>query len=130
MTTYDNPADNPRASLGRRGEDTAAAYLTELGYLLLDRNWRCGKEGELDIVALSPDRECVVVVEVKTRRSVAYGSPLEAVTWSKALRLRRLAGAWCQAHEPQAARVRIDVIGVLVRAGRPPQITHVEAVAS
>ncbi|WP_018155552.1 YraN family protein [Demetria terragena] len=130
MMTNGSATENPRGALGRFGEETAARYLLAHGYEVLARNWRCGREGELDVVALSPQRDCVVVVEVKTRRSTQYGSPLEAVTWAKARRLRRLAGAWCQANEPSAPYVRIDVIGVLVLGDRPPQITHVEAVGS
>lgn len=130
MTAHDRSATDERRALGRYGEDTAAEYLAERGYQVLARNWRCGREGELDIVAISPHRDCVVVVEVKTRRTVAFGSPLEAVTWSKAQRLRRLAGAWCAQHSPSVPYVRIDVIGVMVRDDHPPEITHVEAVAS
>ena len=53
--------------VGRRGEDEAAAYLTALGWRILDRNWRCAS-GEVDIVAL--DGRELVIVEVKTRSSV------------------------------------------------------------
>jgi putative endonuclease len=130
MTSRERTTTDQRGALGRFGEDTAAQYLTDRGYAVLERNWRCGREGEVDIVALSPERDCVVVVEVKTRRTVAFGSPLEAVTWSKASRLRRLAGAWCQAHSPNVPYVRIDVIGVLVPDGRPPEVTHVQGVTS
>lgn len=129
MTT-DERATDARAALGRFGEDAAATYLSERGYFVLERNWRAGRQGEIDLVALSPERDCVVVVEVKTRRTTTFGSPLEAITWSKAARLRRLAGAWCQANSPSVPLVRIDVIGVLVLDGQPPQVTHVEAVAS
>lgn len=130
MAVHEDAREDRRGRLGRFGEDLAAGYLTDCGYEVLDRNWRCGREGELDLVALSPERDCIVVVEVKTRRSVRFGSPLEAVTWTKTLRLRRLAGAWCQAHSPGAPGLRIDVIGVLVPDDRPPEVTHVRAVAS
>ena len=63
---------------------------------VLDRNWRC-EHGEIDLVAL--DGDCLVVCEVKTRRSTAFGEPVEAVTWRKAARLRRLAAAWLAAHD-------------------------------
>ena len=51
--------------------------------------------------------------EVKTRRTERFGAPVEAVSWSKAARLRRLAAAWLQEHEVRGGRIRIDVIGVL-----------------
>ena len=82
-------------ALGRRGEDLAAAYLTEQGLVVLDRNWRC-RLGELDIVATDSAR--LVVCEVKTRSSTRYGLPAEAVDARKARRIRHIAGAWLAAH--------------------------------
>jgi putative endonuclease len=99
--------------LGRRGEQLAADYLEQAGLRILDRNWRC-ETGELDIVAL--DQRVLVVCEVKTRSGVRYGSPLEAVSHRKRVRLRRLAAAWLAAHGLRFDDVRIDVIG-LVRDG-------------
>jgi putative endonuclease len=96
--------------LGRLGEDTAAGHLTDLGWVIIDRNWRCD-EGELDIVARDgPD---LVVCEVKTRSSTDYGTPVEAVTPAKAARLRRLASRWLAAHGAGHATARIDVIGLV-----------------
>lgn len=128
MATGRQAATGVRGALGRFGEDMAVRYLGDQGYAVLDRNWQCGREGELDIVARTPDGACVVAVEVKTRRSLTYGSPLEAITWAKAARLRRLAAAWCRAHGPGTGDVRIDVIGVIVDGSAPPQILHVEGV--
>ncbi|MBX6768172.1 MAG: YraN family protein, partial [Actinomadura rubrobrunea] len=100
---------NDNAALGRRGEHAAAAYLTRLGWTIIDRNWRC-PEGELDIVAYDGRRH--VVCEVKTRSTAAFGAPLEAITPDKAARLRRLAGRWAAAHRIRGADVRIDVLGL------------------
>ncbi|GAA1525743.1 putative endonuclease [Microbacterium ginsengiterrae] len=98
--------------LGRDGEDRAAQHLTERGYRVIDRNWRCS-QGEIDIVAEHGDTLCIV--EVKTRRSIAYGHPFDAVDERKRERLWRLAYAWCRAHSEQAARrsLRLEVIGVI-----------------
>lgn len=96
--------------LGRRGEDLAAAHLRMIGFEILDRNWRCG-QGEIDIVAR--DGREIVFVEVKTRSSVAFGNPLEAITPAKLARLRRLAVAWCEAHPGHSARIRIDAIAIV-----------------
>lgn len=113
--------------LGRRGEDEAATYLTSLGYRIVDRNWRCPR-GEIDIVAL--DGGELVVVEVKTRSSRAYGDPLEGVTAEKLTRLCVLAGAWRRAHRGVRARgTRIDLIGVLVPRHEAPVLDHLRAVA-
>jgi putative endonuclease len=99
--------------LGRAGEDAAARFLTDLGYVVLDRNWRC-RLGEIDIVAT--DGSSLVVCEVKTRGGGAFGSPAEAVTYEKLARLRLLANEWVKASTGRWPRVRIDVIAV-VRTG-------------
>jgi putative endonuclease len=107
--------------LGARGEQIAAVYLSDLGMQVLDRNWRC-REGELDIVAR--DRDAMVFCEVKTRRGLGFGHPVEAVTAVKQRRLRTLAHRWLAAHEEHAPDVRFDVVGVLVRPDRPALVTH------
>jgi putative endonuclease len=115
-----------RSTLGAYGEAIAARHLVGQGMVLLDRNWRCDL-GEIDLV-LRHGRT-LVVCEVKTRSSLAYGSPLEAVTERKAARLRRLAARWLAAHELRPAEIRIDLVGVLVRAGAPAEVDHVRGVA-
>lgn len=103
-------------AVGQYGERTAARFLEDRGYALVARNWR-GTGGELDIVALDGDE--VVVVEVKTRTSTAFGHPAQAVTPRKLARLRRLAGEWLTTYEPYVASVRIDVVAVTAqRQGR------------
>ena len=98
--------------LGRAGEDRAARYLEQLGFEILDRNWRC-RAGEIDVVAA--DASTVVVVEVKTRRGEAYGHPFEALDARKRARLWRLAVAWAVAHrdQVQGRRLRIDAVGLI-----------------
>jgi putative endonuclease len=92
---------------------------------VLDRNWRAS-QGELDLVALDGDE--LVVVEVKTRRSVAYGHPAEAVTPRKLARVRRLAAEWLSAHEVRPGSVRVDVVAVLVPPRAPAQVEHLVGV--
>ena len=131
MTTTHDPAAAPsggeRGRLGRYGEDLAVRYLRDLGLQVLDRNWRC-EHGEVDVVAL--DGDCVVFCEVKTRRPSRFGEPVEAVTFAKAARLRRLAAAYLASHCVRASGVRIDVVGVLCRAGEPAVLRHVVGVGS
>ncbi len=111
--------------LGRRGEELAAAFLTEAGYLVVDRNWRCG-QGEIDIVAV--DGVETVFVEVKTRSTVAFGHPFEAITVQKLARLRRLAAAWCAASPGHHPSIRIDAISVIAPSDGAPQIDHLTRV--
>ncbi len=96
--------------LGRRGEDAAAQYLQGRGMTIVARNWRC-TTGEIDIVAR--EGSVLVFCEVKTRRGLRYGPPLEAITPAKAARLRRLAGAWLAESGGHAGQIRIDAVGIL-----------------
>jgi len=113
--------------VGRRGEDEAAAYLTALGWRILDRNWRC-PSGEIDIVAL--DGRELVIVEVKTRSSLGYGDPLEAVVPEKLTRLCVLAGAWRRAHRGvRASGTRVDLVGILLPRHAEATIDHLRAAA-
>ena len=113
-------------ALGRYGEELAARFLAKQGWTILDRNWRCST-GELDIVA---ERDRILVIcEVKARRSLRFGSPLEAVTPEKLQRLRRLAGAWIASHPQHSETVRIDVISVLVDDAGMTRLQHIEGVS-
>lgn len=110
--------------LGRQGEALAARHLVAAGLEILSTNWRC-PTGEIDIVAR--DGSTLVVCEVKTRRSTAFGGPLEAVTYRKAARLRRLAAAWLRANPVRVRDVRVDLVGVLLPPGGAAQVEHVRA---
>ena len=113
--------------LGSLGESIAVTYLTDAGLCVLDRNWRC-REGELDVVAR--DGDALVFCEVKTRRGVGFGHPVEAVTHVKQRRLRTLAQRWLAAHDEHAPELRFDVVGVLVRPDGPALVTHLRAAFS
>ena len=111
--------------LGKSGEQTAADYLEAHGFRILDRNWRSA-DGEIDIVAV--ERHALVVCEVKTRTSTRYGTPLEAVSRAKRVRLRRLAAQWLNAHGIRFDEVRIDVVGLLYEGTGGFTIEHVRGV--
>jgi putative endonuclease len=117
--------DTTRRAVGAYGERMAARHLEGLGLRIVDRNWRCAR-GEIDLVAV--DGDCLVVVEVKTRRTIDFGTPVEQVSWRKLARLRRLAAMWLAEHPGRFTDVRVDVIGVW----RPPsgrcQVEHLPGV--
>ena len=121
------PADARRA-LGAAGERAVAEWYADAGYEIVDRNWRC-REGELDLVAARGDE--IVFCEVKTRRSVTYGAPVEAVTATKQQRIRVLAMRWLGEHPERRARgaraLRFDVASVLAVRGQAPVIDVIEA---
>jgi putative endonuclease len=105
-----------RQALGRRGEEAAAHWYLDAGYQIVARNWRC-RDGEIDIVARAPGGAGIVICEVKTRSSSAYGHPTEAVTAVKQRRLRRLAARWLDQHRKAGGAtgsVRFDVASVMV----------------
>ena len=98
-----------RRAIGKTGEDRAAAWYQERGYRLLARNWR-SRQGEIDLIAERAGT--VVFCEVKARTGTRFGEPLEAVTRSKQLRLRRLAAEWLRAAD-RFYEVRFDVVSIL-----------------
>ena len=102
-----------RLALGAGGEAAAAAWYTARGYEVLDRNWRVRGEidGELDLVVRKG--RLIAFCEVKTRSSMAYGSPALAVGRDKQRRLRLLATAWLRAHRVRADHLRFDVATVV-----------------
>lgn len=112
-------------SLGEYGERVAARCLVEQGMVVLDRNWRC-EQGEIDLVLR--DGAVLVVCEVKTRSSSAYGHPLEQVSQAKTARLRRLAGAWIAAHDLRPPEVRLDLVSVLRGPRGAALVEHVPGV--
>ncbi|HEY3607668.1 MAG TPA: YraN family protein [Pseudonocardiaceae bacterium] len=114
-------SDTAAHDLGRRGEDFAAAYLTDSGLVILSRNWRC-RDGELDLVAT--DRVTVVVCEVKTRATDEFGDPAEYVTPAKALRVRRATQAWLRRYRVGWCDVRFDVLAILWPPTGEPRLRH------
>ncbi len=97
-----------RRALGSRGEQIAAAHLRRAGYDILATNWRC-PVGELDIVA--QDGEVLALVEVRTRRGRAFGSPEESITPAKQVKLVDVAQAYVAEHDWRGDW-RIDVVAV------------------
>ena len=117
-----------RQDLGRWGEDQAEQYLLRRGYAIVGRNVRT-RYGEIDLVARqeSASGAATVFVEVKTRRSAAYGLPEEAVTARKQAHLLAAAQSYLQAHPELDGDWRVDVIAIRKeRAGQAAEITHFE----
>lgn len=120
--------DDARVSLGRRGEAVAAAYLADLGWQIVARNWRT-RAGELDIVAR--DGQWLVFVEVRARRAgrkgaaPMAGAPEESVTPRKQLQLIALTDAYLF-ELPFDGPVRIDIIALELAAdGSVARLNHI-----
>jgi putative endonuclease len=112
---------DPRAALGRQGEEEAARYLRGLGYRIVGRRERVLR-GDIDIVAL--DGRCVVFVEVRTRTDTEHGHPAETVGPAKQRRIAELATAYIRRHRLEDCQVRIDVVAVTFTAAGKPVVEH------
>ena len=109
-----------RKQLGQHGEALARRFLEKQGYSILETNFRCSY-GEVDIVA--QEREQLVFVEVKTRRSRTFGTPEESITQSKKNKLMEVAQAYLQTHVDLPEAWRIDVVTIeITHPNSPPKI--------
>jgi len=95
--------------LGKQGEEIATAYLLKQGYQILDVNWRAGRN-EIDIIA--KDKEFLVIIEVKSRRSDTFMEPEEAVTREKQQALIRAANAYIFRKNIDL-ETRFDIISII-----------------
>ncbi|MDD4997619.1 MAG: YraN family protein [Syntrophales bacterium] len=101
-----------RMRTGKQGEDLAAAHLAENGYRILERNYR-SVFGEIDIVAEEGDT--LVFVEVKSRRSEAYGDPQLAVGPKKQRKISRVAMSYLSEKGWNRRPARFDIVAVKLR---------------
>jgi len=117
-----------RKDVGALGEKLAADYLKKHGYKIIQKNFRC-REGEIDII--TQKGECLVFVEVRTKRNAAFGTPEESVTLSKREKLISLADIYLQAYDKPPASWRIDVVAVeLGPNNRVSRLEHIENAVS
>lgn len=110
--------------LGKWGEDEAARFLERKGYEILERDWKMGKR-DLDIIAVTEDRQTLVIVEVKTRKSEEYQEPEEAVNVSKMRNLAIAANAYIKQKELMQ-EVRFDIVSVVGGQSAVDHIEHIE----
>ncbi len=104
---------NPTAVLG---EDKACDYLrTKEKHTILERNFRQGY-GEIDIIAIdkSEKEPVLAFIEVKTRKSNAYGTPFEAITYYKMQSLLKTAQYYAMTHKKLPEALRIDAVSVIL----------------
>jgi len=96
---------------GGWGEGVAAKYLKSRGFRIAHINF-VTILGELDIVAVTPDNNVLVFVEVKTRADNAYGAPCESITYSKRRKINQAAAQYINRFDHFNVEVRFDVIEV------------------
>jgi len=104
--------DTRKIATGKDGERIAADYLKKNGYRIVENNYRC-PIGEIDIVAR--DKNDLVFVEVKARKSSALGYPEQAVGRSKQRKMSQLALWYMQDKKLHDVNARFDVVAVLMQ---------------
>ena len=113
-----------RALLGAKGEQLAEGRLTEMGYTILEKNYRRLPAGEIDIVAR--DGDDLVFVEVKTRRSELFGAAAESVGREKRRRITRAAMRYLSEHKLGEVSCRFDVVEVYMKNGSPVTVEVIQ----
>ncbi len=109
--------------IGKFGETLATNYLLDNKYIVLDKNYT-SRYGEIDIVAQKED--CYIMVEVKTRSSIKYGT-IHSVTNDKLLKIEKTAYCYFMEHNIDNPNFRIDVIYLFLSNGNY-KLDHIENV--
>lgn len=112
---------DPDKVLGKSGEDRAVSFLRQKGYFILARNFRT-RLGEIDIIA--KEKDTIVFVEVKTRRSLRYGRPCEAVSRHKQFKMRITAQSYLAQKRLWESPCRFDIIEILDASGGTEKLQH------
>jgi putative endonuclease len=121
---------NLRREIGVLGESLAEKYLQQNNYIVVQKNFRT-RFGEIDIIAISPDKKFLCFIEVKTRKQNLFGSPQEAVDERKTRKILSVAEEFLFSHykvqelETKNLDVRFDIISVEITPDNV-RIEHIE----
>lgn len=107
---------NRRQEFGKKSEHLAAAALKKRGYKILETNYRT-RFGEIDIIAR--DKNTLVFIEVKARKSKRYGNPKLAVTPKKQKTISMVALSYLQSKDMMESKARFDVVAIMDMGDRP-----------
>ncbi len=102
---------------GEIGEELATKNLESNGYMIVERNYRVGKFGEIDIIAKKDGYICFV--EVKTRKTTFFGMPSEAVNRKKQAKIRKIAWMFLKSKKLEDRYVRFDIVEVVLNGNCP-----------
>ena len=111
-----------RQQIGKAGEKTVVRYLKKKGFKILEQNFTC-PVGEIDIIV--KDKTTIVFVEVKTRRSLSYGSARMAITPQKQRKISMAALYYLKTNQKMDQRARFDVVTVF-STGEEKAIDHIQ----
>lgn len=112
-----------KKALGTLGEKIAANYLSKYGYKIIESNYRC-RFGEVDIVAYKNDT--YVFIEVKTRKNLSFGRPVEAINGKKKMHLIKIGQYYMQISNLKNCDFRFDAIEVMMYPREIPKINHIK----
>ncbi len=117
---------NPKVALGRRGEDMAVAFFVAEGFDIIARNWRC-RFGELDLI-LRRGQE-IRFVEVKMRKSHAFGYPEASITRKKLAHLQAAMELWLRQQPRIPTKYQLDVLAISVlNSAKDPDLQWIQGV--
>ncbi len=112
-----------RQQTGSRGEELALAFLLNLGYTLVTRNFRC-RNGEIDLIMR--DGSVLVFVEVRSKTVFQHGSPIDTIDFKKRRQIEKTARQYLARNKiGEETFCRFDVVGVCLAAGKPPVVEHI-----
>ncbi len=114
-----------RRQFGNRGEDLAAAFFESRGFRIVQRNWT-SRVGEIDVICEKGN--VTHFVEVKTRRTLEYGNPEEAVTPTKLRHLRYAVESYLRSVSTPPRDYQIDVLAITAIPGKKPEFHYIEGV--
>ncbi len=111
---------------GKRGEQLAEEFLTKIGYFIIARNFK-SKLGEIDLIAVH--KNTLIFIEVKTRSSLEFGQPYEAVGKHKLRSISNTGKFFVSIHQDLPKSQQIDVISILTtQDGKTKHIEHLQNV--
>lgn len=117
---------------GALGEDYACRFLTKKGFRVIERNYRL-RNGEIDIIAIdnSEKEKVLVFIEVKTRKSTQFGTPLEAIGYHKLKALTNAVQVYKISHKGLPDQLRLDAIAItLDESNKITNIEHIKNISS
>ena len=112
MINSDKPGKINKRMYGNMGESIAVNYLIQNNFTILNRNYRFGRFGEIDIIA--SENEYICFIEVKTRSNMLFGAPSEAVNYKKQNKIKKISQMYLKEHEMLDRPQRFDVIEIII----------------
>ncbi len=101
-------------AIGDMGETIALKYLQKHGYTIADTNYSI-VGGEIDIIARNHEN-IYIFIEVKYRKNIEYGHPLESISLAKKRALKRTVIAYANKKRIDLDDCRVDVIGIIKKS--------------